>query len=186
MSTPEFARLVTLACHDLRTPLATVNGFAKALLRGGDLAEPNARYVELIDEAARELADLLDLLGLAVRIETGTYEPAMIEADTLELARSDEQGHDAVGTGETIEADVPSVSRALSARAGAALRHGGVERVTWTVEGRTLELAPVTEAAARVVTGEDPKDLGSLVASKVIEQAGGELELDGETLRVRL
>ena len=37
MPVTEFARLVTLACHDLRTPLATVNGFAKTLVRGGQL-----------------------------------------------------------------------------------------------------------------------------------------------------
>ncbi len=186
MGTPEFARLVTLACHDLRTPLATVNGFAKALLRAGQLDEPDARFVELIDEAAQQLSDLLDLLGLAVRIESGTYHPALLEADTLELARSDEAGVDAVGSGETIEADAPALSRALGALAGAALRHGGIEQAKWTVQGRVLELAPVTEAAARVVTGEDPKDLGALVARRVIERAGGALELDGEALRVRL
>jgi len=28
-----FARLVSLACHDVRTPLATVNGFVKTLER---------------------------------------------------------------------------------------------------------------------------------------------------------
>ena len=32
---PDFARLVSLACHDLRTPLATVHGFATTLSRGG-------------------------------------------------------------------------------------------------------------------------------------------------------
>ena len=41
----DFPRLVTLACHDLRTPLATVNGFAKTLLRGGELDERTLRFV---------------------------------------------------------------------------------------------------------------------------------------------
>jgi len=31
----QFARLVMLACHDLRTPLATVHGFAHTLARLG-------------------------------------------------------------------------------------------------------------------------------------------------------
>jgi hypothetical protein len=54
------------------------------------------------------------------------------------------------------------------------------------VEGRTLELAPVTDAAAPIVTGAEVRDLGSLVARYVLEELGGSLELDGETLRVRL
>ena len=37
-----------------------------------------------------------------------------------------------------------------------------------------------------VVGGEDVRDLGSLVARLVLEELGGSLELDGETLRVRL
>ena len=44
----------------------------------------------------------------------------------------------------------------------------------------------MTPAAAKVVTGEEPKDLGALVARIAIERRGGSLALDGETLRVRL
>jgi len=49
-----------------------------------------------------------------------------------------------------------------------------------------LELSPVTADAAPVVTAEEARDLGSLVARLAIEELGGSLELDGETLRVRL
>ena len=58
--------------------------------------------------------------------------------------------------------------------------------MTWTVDGRSLALAPVVETAAPVVLGDEIRDLGSLVARIVIEQLGGSLALDGETLRVRL
>src|ERR1700739_42664 len=85
-----FARLVALACHDLRTPLATVNGFAKTLTGAGTLGEREGRFVGLIDAAAEQRAAQLDLLGLAARIETGRYEPALVEADTLALAGSDD------------------------------------------------------------------------------------------------
>jgi hypothetical protein len=44
----------------------------------------------------------------------------------------------------------------------------------------------VSAAAAPVVTGESQRDLGCLVARLVIEELGGSLELDGESLRVRL
>ena len=35
----DFPRLVSLACHDLRTPLATVFGFARTLVRMEGLGE---------------------------------------------------------------------------------------------------------------------------------------------------
>ncbi len=83
-----FARLVSLACHDLRTPLATVSGFAKTLTRGGSLEDPADRYVAMIEAAAAQMAELLDELGIVARIESGRYEPALRDADTLELAQS--------------------------------------------------------------------------------------------------
>ena len=85
----DFARLVSLACHDLRSPLATVHGFAKTLSRLEDLEpEKVRRNVELISSASDELVDLLDLLALAARIEDGRYEPVLREADSLDLARA--------------------------------------------------------------------------------------------------
>ena len=44
----------------------------------------------------------------------------------------------------------------------------------------------MTAAAAPVVTGDDVRDLGSLVARLAIEELGGSFTLDGETLRVGL
>jgi hypothetical protein len=44
----------------------------------------------------------------------------------------------------------------------------------------------VSAAAAPIVTGEEVRDLGSLVAVTVIGALGGSVELAGESLRVRL
>jgi hypothetical protein len=49
-----------------------------------------------------------------------------------------------------------------------------------------LTLAPVTAAAAPIVSGEEVRDLGSLVARLAVEALGGSLELDGRSLRVAL
>ena len=181
-----FARLVSLACHDLRTPLATVNGFAKTLVRGGTLGEREARFVGLIDAAAGQISDLLDLLTVAARIESGRYEPALAEADTRALAEADDERVSVEGSGATVETDVASVRRALASLAHAAVVHGSVPSVTWRVEGRTLVLSPLERDAGAVVTGELPRDLGSLVARRVIEELGGSLALEGSTLRVNL
>ena len=58
--------------------------------------------------------------------------------------------------------------------------------VTWRVNGRALELSPLAEDAAAVVTGELPRDLGALVARLVIEHFGGTLAVTGDVLRVTL
>src|ERR687888_565805 len=81
-----FARLVSLACHDLRTPLATVHGFARTIARTADLGEPTNRYVGMIETASGQMADLLDQLGLAARIEAGRYEPTPTAVEPRELA----------------------------------------------------------------------------------------------------
>jgi len=186
MTDDRFPRVVSLACHDLRTPLATVYGFARTLSRGGDLDERNARFVGMIEAASEQMTDLLDQLGVLARIESDRYDVGLVEADTVDLATTDDERVETVGEGVTLETDERSLKRALEALAVAAVRHGGVPTVTWTVRGRELELAPVTAAAARVVTAEELLDLGSIVARRVVERLGGTVELDGETLRIRL
>ena len=186
MADDRFPRLVSLACHDLRTPLATVYGFARTLVRGGDLDERSARFVGMIEEASEQMTELLDELGTAARIAGGRWEPALRESDTRALADAGDPRVAVEGEGEPVRTEVDAVGRALRALAIAAVRHGPVEQVTWRVQGRVLELSPVTDAAAPVVGGEDVRDLGSLVARLVLEELGGSLELDGETLRVRL
>jgi signal transduction histidine kinase len=186
-----FARLVSLACHDLRTPLATVHGFATTLARGGDL-EPRAdRYVEMIDAAAAQIAELIDELSLAARIELDRYEPTPREANTLELAQAAAArlGEDRVhvsGSGAAIETDADSVERGLAALFQSALRHGGLDDVDVVVDGSELRLSPVTPASAPVVLGDDLRDLGAAVAVRLVRQLGGSVGIDGQTLQIRL
>ncbi len=187
----DFARLVSLACHDLRTPLATVHGFAKTLGNSGALEPPNDRYVEMIEAASAQLAELLDELSLAARIADGRYDPTLREADTLEVARAaaarlGEERVTVSGTGATIQTDPASVERGIAALAQSALRHGGFDEVAIEVTGTELRISPVTPASAPVVLGEDLRDLGAAVAARLVARLGGSLAIDGETLVVRL
>jgi signal transduction histidine kinase len=182
-----FPALVELACHDLRTPLATVSGFAKTLRQADEPGPSDGRFVELIDEAADQMAVLLDQLGLAARIASGRYDPATAEADTLSLAAS--AGDDRVGAeghGAVIETDPVTAGRSLAALAAAALRFGELPAVTWQVDGRELTLGPLPADVAAVVAGSAPRDLGALVARLAIERLGGSVSVIGVTLRVRL
>jgi signal transduction histidine kinase len=186
-----FAKLVSLGCHDVRTPLATVHGFAKTLERASELAPPADRYVEMIGKASAEMAELLDELSLAARIESGSYEPGLRDADTFALAYAARErlGEDRVhvsGEGATVSTDVEAVERGVSALIQAALRHGGLDEVSVVVRGPVLEVTPVTDASAPVVLGHELRDLGAAVAVRVIERLGGAVTVDGGTLTISL
>lgn len=186
-----FARLVSLACHDVRTPLATVHGFVKTLERTVELEAPADRYVEMIEAASGQMAELLDELALAARIEAGRYDPALREVDTLELAQNavERLGADRVkvsGEGATIETDFDAVDRGVSALIQAALRHGGLDEVDVVVRGTEIDVSPITSSSSRVVVGEELRDLGAAVAVKLIEALGGAVSVDGDKLTVRL
>jgi signal transduction histidine kinase len=187
----DFARLVSLACHDLRTPLATVHGFATTLGRSGGLEPPADRYVEMIDAASGQLAELIEELSLAARIESGRYDPTLREADTLELAQAAAArlGEDRVrvtGSGAALETDTAAVERGLAALFQSALRHGGFDEVGAAVDGSEIRLSPVTAASAPVVLGDDLRDLGAAVAVRLVRHLGGSVAVDGEQLVIRL
>jgi signal transduction histidine kinase len=186
-----FARLVTLACHDLRTPLATVNGFARTLVRLEGLAEQPAQYVAMIEAAAGQMSELLDGLALAARIEAGRYEPLEGSVDTLELARraAETLGPERVsvsGEGGTARVDPAPMGRALTSLVQCALRHGGLEQVEVAAGPAVLAVSPITPASAPVVTGTDLRDLGAAVAVRLVHAVGGTIGVEGETLRLAL
>jgi signal transduction histidine kinase len=185
-----FARFVSLACHDLRTPLATVSGFAHTLQQTEELEDAAARYVGMIQAASEQIAELLEDLGLVARIQSGHYEPNLVEADTLELAQAGASrlGDKATvsGTGATVRVDRHPVERSLAGLARCALRHGALERVDLTVDGASVWIERVTPEAAPIVLAEELKDLGAAAGRILVEALGGSLELEGERLLVHL
>jgi signal transduction histidine kinase len=190
-SDTSFSRLVSLAAHDLRTPLATINGFAQTMARMGGLEPPNDRYIDMIVQASAQLAELLDELGLAARIEGERYEPNVQSIDTLELARAAQEvlGEDRVnvaGDGGRVAVDVDATRRGISALVQAALRHGGLEQVDVTADGQSIAIRPVTDSSGAVVTGADLRDLGAAVAVRLVLALGGSVDLEDDSVVVRL
>jgi signal transduction histidine kinase len=185
-----FAQLVSLACHDLRTPLATASGFAHTLQRLDRIEEPAGRYAEMIGAAAVQMTHLLDLLGAAARIEGGRFEPQARDVDSRRLAdeaaaRMD--GRAAVeGRGATVQLDPAWGQTALAALGVCIRRHGALERVAFAVDGPEVAIGPVGDGVGRIALGDDLKDFGAAVATRVLPAMGAELELAGEQLVVRL
>lgn len=185
-----FPEIVSIACHDLRTPLATVYGFSRTLGRL-ELEGPASRYVEMIDAASDQLGELLDQLSLVTRIESGRYEPSLAEVDSLELARAAaaELGEERVvvsGDGGPVRVEPEATRRALVQLARATARHGGHDSVTLVVRGPELELSPLSRSAAPVLLGEELRELGAAAAGILIRALGGSLAADGERLVIRL
>ncbi len=183
-----FARLVSLAVHDLRTPLATVSGFARTLQRT-KLGDPVDGYVEIMVAASAQLAELLDGVGLVSRIEAGRWEPNVQEVDSLELVRAalaDVVGASVDGDGAPVRVDRDAAETAVRSLAVCALRHGALKEISVGVRGAELGISPVTEGAAPVVLGEQARDLGALIAGRILAALGGGRELAGDRLVVRL
>jgi signal transduction histidine kinase len=183
-----FARLVSLAVHDLRTPLATVSGFARTLQRT-TLGDPTDRYIEMMVTAGAQLAELLDELGLAARIEGSRWEPNVQDVDSRELADAAAQrlgAADLEGAGSTVRVDRDAATLALFQLARCTLRHGGLERVTLRVNGGEVAIGPVVDEAKPILMREQARDLGALIAARVVGALGGTIELEGDRLLVRL
>jgi signal transduction histidine kinase len=183
-----FARVVSLAVHDLRTPLATVSGFARTLQRT-TLGDPADKYVEMMVAASNQLAELLEEIGLVARIESGRWEPNVQEVDSLELARDAAgavEGARADGSGGPVRVDREAAEMALRQLARCALRHGGLQELDITVAAKEIAIAPVTEAAAPILLGQQARDLGALIARRIVDAVGGSIELEGDRLLIRL
>lgn len=183
-----FGRLVSLAVHDLRTPLATVSGFARMLERTS-LGDPADTYVQMMVAASNQLAELLEDVGLAARIESGRWEPNVQEADSLELVRAGAGAIDGArvgGRGSLVRVDRDAAETALRQLTRCAMRHGGLKELDVTVTGPDLAIAPVTDGAAPILLGQHARDLGALIAGRIVRALGGTVELEGDRLIVRL
>ena len=185
-----FAELVSVACHDILTPLATVYGFARTLEQL-PLEAPAPRYVEMIGAASAQIDELVDQLRLVARIESGRYEPVLVETDSLELARQAaerlEEGRVKVaGEGAPVLVDPDSTARAVAQLARAVARFGGHDAVDLEVRGRELVISPLSRSARPVVLGEEPRELAAPAAAVLVHALGGELEAPGDELVIRL
>lgn len=190
MDEERFSKLVSLACHDLRTPLATVYGFSRTISRTEGLDPTLVSYSEMIEAASQQLAELLDELSLAARISGGRYEPIVEPVSTAELAaaaaeRLGEERVGVSGAGADVTVDVEPMKRSVSSLVQCALRHGGLEHVDVVADGPALRVSPITPASAPVVLGDDLRDLGAAVAVMHVEHHGGSVAVDGDTLTIR-
>jgi His Kinase A (phospho-acceptor) domain len=188
---PAFARLVSLACHDLRTPLVTVGGFARTVPRVADVNAQGQRFLDLIVEAATEISDLIDDLSRAARIESGRFspDPERTRAGRVAGAAATLIGPGvavAGGDGDLVRVDVDVTARALAGLGRLVTRFGAGVPLALAVDGRAVALAPVPAPAAAVLSGAELSDFRAAVALRVLRALGAAAALEEEAFVVRL
>jgi hypothetical protein len=96
------------------------------------------------------------------------------------------QGARVDGEGATVRVERDAAATALRHLTTCALRHGGLDEVVVSVTGSEITIAPIVESAAPIVLGEEARDLGALIAGRILAALGGGREVDGDRLLVRL
>jgi signal transduction histidine kinase len=81
---------VATASHELRTPLTSISGAARTLVRHRNSLTPDRHeaFLQMIVTESDRLADIVDQILLASRIEAGQIEVTPEQVDALEIARS--------------------------------------------------------------------------------------------------
>ena len=85
----EKTNFMSAAAHELRTPLTVIRGYLSMLL-DGDFGPPSPRWPGVLDMMRAKTADLADLVEqmlVAVRIDSGTIASAAVEFDLREAVR---------------------------------------------------------------------------------------------------
>jgi light-regulated signal transduction histidine kinase (bacteriophytochrome) len=191
--TERFPDLVLLACHDLRTPLATVRGFAATLLARGEMGSDERQWLHAVERGAEELSELLDLVGRATRIEAGTYEPARVSLSLAELAA---EAATRIGDGrvtvsgvddaevELVVADRDDVRDALVGLGRCLLQHGALESIAFEIERGRVTLGPLDDGVAAIALGEKLHDLRAAIGVALLRSSGARVWVEGERLAV--
>jgi signal transduction histidine kinase len=94
------SELIAVASHEVRTPLSSVLGFTKLLLKDDSDAETRRRYLGIVEAQAERLAALLDDFLTLDRLEKGQLgmrdelvDMTEVLRDQVELFEGESEGH---------------------------------------------------------------------------------------------
>lgn len=188
-------RLMNAIAHDLRTPLATIYGFAKTIERGGGLDERQERFLGLIMSAAADMDRMIENVSTIGHIaeERMALEIVAVGTDALAAAaveavpeRAD--GRSVVvrpGTPAMVDTDADRAARAVALVAEAALRlEPSCQEAYLQADGTAIRTGPFS---AQLLPGLEAhgRDVPVETARIVLGILGATLATEGEELVVR-
>ncbi len=181
----DYPRLLSLAAHELRTPVSVVAGYIRMLQREGE-AGLSERQRRILDEAARScerLAALVNELSDIAKIDADTaavardrFDVFPLVAEAADAARSDPAGGAGIAmagdeAGAEILGDRARLKAALSTIVRTVLREQAAPEI---VIHRQLVTAPSTRAALVVVASSaDAARLSAAPRARLDEHRGG-------------
>ena len=143
-------RFLSLAAHELKTPLTTIKGFSYSLARRLERREPcDPRHVEMLERQAERLHSLLEEMLEVSRLETGRFvlhqEPCemrdLVEACQRSLRRLGSDAGVEVQADDALPllADRERIERALASMVSRARSHGAaVQLQAHRIDGRAV------------------------------------------------
>lgn len=175
------------ACHELRSPLAVVFGFAKMLERDDKLDERTHKYIEAIANGAERIDGLLDALSKIGRIAAGRMQPTLqhvpLAAVINDVSSTSVDGHRVVVTDSDdveVHVDPEWLADALRGVTCHCCFDESVQiRVSWQVRSDSAEiLVEPTEDVPLLDTNPEKAELDIALARMRIAKMGGTLEGD--------
>ena len=188
-------RLMSAIAHDLRTPLATIYGFAKTIERGGGLDERQERFLGLIIAAATDMDRMIENVSTIGHIAEGrmTVDSAPVATDALAAAAREAipertDGRRVVqrpGTGAMVATDADRAARALALVAEAALRlEPSRQEAYLQADGTAIRSGPFS---AQLLPGLEAhgRDVPVETARVVLAHLGATIVTEGDELVAR-
>ncbi|MCW2972649.1 MAG: uncharacterized protein JWN72_922 [Thermoleophilia bacterium] len=183
------------ACHELRSPLAVVYGFARMLETGAEQDPTTAKYVAQIVRGAERLDALLDDLGKLGRIASGRLNPQLESVELRAIVngiaeKSENEGRLRVDAGSDVhvKADPAWLAEALQAIVDGLVFEEGIDiQVSWRHEQHEVHLQLVPNSSFPMVDVEPEKSgLGIALARVRVIAMGGSFDGTGDRITLTL
>jgi len=191
----QLGRLMSAVAHDLRTPLATIYGFAKTIERGGGLDERQERFLGLILAAAADMDRMIENVSTVghiaegrLSVEKASVDSMAVAAAAVEAVPERPDGRAVVlrrGVSAPVDTDIERAARAIALVAEAALRlEPGRPEAYCRADGEAIRCGPFSEALLPGLEAHG-RDVPVETARLLLAHLGATLTTEGDELVAR-
>jgi signal transduction histidine kinase len=181
--------------HDLRTPLATIYGFAKTIERGGGLDDRQERFLGLILAAAADMDRMIENVSTVghiaegrLSVEKASVDSIAVAAAAVEAVPERPDGRAVVlrpGVSAPVDTDIERAARAIALVAEAALRlEPSRPEAYCRADGGAIRCGPFSEALLPGLEAHG-RDVPVETARLLLAHLGATLTTEGDELVAR-